>query len=301
MRRIKREPGMNKKALCALGAVVFAFCLYSAESGGRPFLFGEQAATSLLSPLQGVLTDTGNFTRRTISKVEEISVVYEQNQALKEELAQLRLQKVELQEIAAENERLRALLNYKTRAVQFDLITAQVVARDPSNWSEGLVINRGSDDGVQKDMAVVTAGGLVGNVTAVTGGAAKVQLLVDPHSSAGVLVQRAASRVAGIVEGDLTQKNSVRMVNIPRDADVVEGDQIITSGFGGVYPKGIAVGVVKKIVNEPGGLLKYAELAPAVDFQRLEEVAVIVYSRESAPTPLTGAPAAQPDAAGGKP
>lgn len=292
MRRIKREPGMHKKALCALGAAVFAVCLFSAESGGRPFLFGEQTAMALLSPLQGGLTSAGNFVRDMTAKVEDISVVYEQNQALKQELEQLRHKRVEMQEIAAENERLRVLLDYKTRSAQFDLVTAQVVARDPSNWSESVLIGCGGDGGVQKDMAVVTAEGLVGSVTAVAGGTAKVQLLLDPHSSVGVLVQRAESRVAGIVEGNLAQKSVVRMVNIPRDADVVEGDQIVTSGFGGVYPKGIAVGVVKKIVNEPGGLLKYAELEPAVDFQRLEEVAVIVRSRESAPLPLT--PPAQP-------
>lgn len=285
MRRIKREPGMHKKALCALGAAVFAFCLFTAESGGRPFLFGEQAAMTLLSPLQGGLTRAGNFVRDAAAKVEEISVVYEQNQVLKQQLEEQQQKRVEMQEVEAENERLRALLAYKTRAAQFDLVTAQVVARDPSNWSESVLIGCGSDDGVQKDMAVVTADGLVGSVVAVTDGTAKVQLLLDPHSSAGVIVQRAQSRVAGIVEGNLARKDSVRMVNIPRDADVVEGDQIVTSGFGGVYPKGIAVGVVKKIVNEPGGLLKYAELEPAVDFQRLEEVAVIVRSRESAPLP----------------
>jgi len=95
--------------------------------------------------------------------------------------------------------------------------------------------------------------------------------------------------VAGIVQGNKDDKMMARMVNIPRDADVVEGDQIVTSGFGGVYPKGLAVGIVDRIDNDEGGLLKYAVLKPAVDFQKLEEVAVIINSREAPPAPLVPA------------
>jgi len=82
----------------------------------------------------------------------------------------------------------------------------------------------------------------------------------------------------------------VRMINIPRDADIVEGDQIVTSGFGGIYPKGISLGEVENIVNDDGGLLKYAVLKPSVDFQKLEEVSVIVTSREAPPMPITQEP-----------
>ena len=81
-----------------------------------------------------------------------------------------------------------------------------------------------------------------------------------------------------------------RMINIPRNADVVEGDVIVTSGFGGIYPKGIIVGRVNRLENDGGGLLKYAVLEPAVDFQKLEDVAVIVASREAPPAPIAAPP-----------
>jgi hypothetical protein len=97
-------------------------------------------------------------------------------------------------------------------------------------------------------------------------------------------------QVSAIVEGNAAKPLSPKMVNIARDADIIKGDKIITSGFGGIYPKGILLGEVTDVVNEEGGLLKYAVLKPAADFDRLEEVAVIVRSREPAPAPPAPAP-----------
>jgi len=88
------------------------------------------------------------------------------------------------------------------------------------------------------------------------------------------------------VEGDLDNPTMPRMVNIPKTADVVEGDVIVTSGFGGIYPKGLVVGLVSELKNDTGGLLKVALLEPAVDFQRLEDVMVITASREAPPEPV---------------
>ena len=135
-----------------------------------------------------------------------------------------------------------------------------------------IVINRGSEQGITKDMPVVTPQGLVGNVIQVFGNTAKVQLILDPRSAVGSLVQRTESRTAAIVEGSGTTPLSPRMVNLARDADIIKGDKVITSGWGGIYPKGLVVGEVTAVVNEEGGLLKYAVLKPAVDFDRLEEV-----------------------------
>ena len=92
--------------------------------------------------------------------------------------------------------------------------------------------------------------------------------------------------MAGIVQGDLDNPMMPQMVNIPKNADVVEGDVIVTSGFGGIYPKGIVVGLVSSLQNDSGGLLKVGLLEPAVDFQKLEDVMVITVSREAPPEPI---------------
>ena len=135
-------------------------------------------------------------------------------------------------------------------------------------------------------MAVVTSMGLVGHVSEAGINSSKVQLILDPRSSVGTLVQRPASRVAGIVEGDINNPTMPKMVNIPKNSDVVVGDVIVTSGFGGIYPKGIVVGKIKDIQNEESGLLKFGVVETNVDFQKLEDVAIIIQSREAPPAPL---------------
>ena len=93
--------------------------------------------------------------------------------------------------------------------------------------------------------------------------------------------------MAGIVQGSIADAMTPNMINIPKNSDVVEGDMVITSGFGGIYPKGIAVGTVDSLEDDGGGLLKIAVLKPVVDFQKLEDVLVITASREAPPAPLT--------------
>ena len=204
------------------------------------------------------------------------------NQTLRANIDELRQNELTITEIMAENIRLRAMLEYKKGTPQFDFITAAVIARDPGMWTNIMMINRGSNDGLTRDMPVVTPQGLVGNIVQVSASTAKIQLLLDPRSAVGSLVQRSESRVAAVVEGNGISPMAPRMVNLARDADIIRGDKIITSGFGGIYPKGLLVGEVMDIVNDEGGLLKYAVLKPVVDFDRLEEVMVIVRSRESA-------------------
>lgn len=265
-------------------AVLTVFLLAGTVTKGKyQFAFMEQAVVTLLSPIDYVLSKFGYGIRQAGAFTGQLMTMHRDMQALQAELEQLRQKDVNTTEILAENARLRTLLDYKKSVPQFDFVTAQVIARDPGTWTSVLVINRGSADGIAKDMVVVTAQGLVGNVVTVYNNAAKVQLILDPRSAVGCLVQRPESRVAGIVEGSAYNSNAPRMVNIARDADVIKGDKIVTSGFGGLYPKGLLVGEVVDIVNDEGGLLKYAVLKPAVDFDRLEEVLVIVRSREPLP------------------
>ena len=220
------------------------------------------------------------------SNIWELATMHEQNKMLRNEVEQLRIQNLHASEYDAENQRLRALLGYKQTATQFDLVAARVIGRESATWSSVIEINRGTRDGVDVDMAVVTEKGLVGHVIEAGPTSAKVQLLLDPRSSVGTLVQRADSRVAGIVEGDMDNPTMPRMVNIPKTSDVDEGDVVVTSGFGGIYPKGLNVGTVAEMRNDEGGLLKIAVLEPAVDFQKLEDVMVITASREAPPEPL---------------
>ncbi len=286
----------NKKLPLSIAALLLVILLVTAMKGPVRIPFLETAAVTVLSPFQYVFSSLGHGIHNTGSQVGDIWNVYDDNQRLKAEVEQLRQERSQLAEVQAENIRLKVLLDYKVSSPQFDLLMAKVIARDASSWTNSLTINRGSADGVSKDMAVVTAQGVVGSISNVYTHSAQVQLLLDPRNATGALVQRPESRVAAVLEGHAATPQQPRMVNIPRDADIIIGDTVVTSGFGGIYPQGIALGEVIDVVNSEGGLLKYAVLKPAVQFDRLEEVQVLVGSRQPAPAPL--APAA--GTAGGK-
>lgn len=246
--------------------------------------FSSPAVITLLAPFQRAAAWAGAQVQGVVANVQDILTVHQQNQLLRSEVEQLRVQNVQANEYAAENIRLRELLGYTQSARQFDLVMARVIGREPTTWTRMIVIDRGTQHGVQKNMAVITARGLVGTVTDAGPISSKVQLILDPRSAAGALVQR--SRVAGVVKGTPDDAMHPRMVNVPKSQDMAVGDIIVTSGFGGIYPKGIMVGTVSAVKNDSGGLLHYAVIEPATDFQRLEDVAVIVASREAPPEPL---------------
>lgn len=283
---------LNKKAVILAVAVLTVFLLaLSAARGKYNFYWSERIVTVVLTPVEYVISKVGYTIRHTGAAAGDLFSVYRDNQALRAEIENLRRESINNTEIVAENARLKALLDYRKAAPQFDTVVAAVVARDPAAWTNVIIINRGTAQGVAKDMAVVTPQGLVGSVVQAYNNSAKVQLILDSRSAVGALVQRPESRVAAIVEGNPAKPLAPKMINLARDADIIKGDKVITSGFGGIYPKGILVGEVTDVVNEEGGLLKYAVLKPAADFDRLEEVAVIVRSREPVPAPPGSVPA----------
>ena len=285
--KVHKEKKTGKKIVALIFVFISVFCcVFFAARGKFKTPAGDNAAMTIVSPFQRAFSWIGSqlaFVKNTFT---EISQLHEQNKLLRAEVEILRAQNLTASEYASENQRLRNLLGYKQSAVQFDLVAASVIGRESSSWSSVIVINRGTLDGVANNMPVVTEMGLVGHVMEASFNSSKVQLLIDPRSSVGTLIQRAESRVAGIVEGDIKNPNRPRMVNIPKDSDVQVEDMVVTSGFGGVYPKGLVVGKVAEVHNAEGGLLKFCTIDTSVDFQKLEDVAVIVASREAPPEPL---------------
>ena len=289
--KVRKEKQTGKKIIALIIVFVSVFCcVFFAARGKFKTPVADNSAMTILSPFQRAFSWIGSQLTFVKNTVTEISNLHEQNKLLREEVEILRAQNLTASEYASENQRLRGLLGYKQTATQFDLVAASVIGRESSSWSSVIVINRGTLDGVANNMPVVTEAGLVGHVMEAALNSSKVQLLIDPRSSVGTLIQRAESRVAGIVEGDIQNPAHPKMVNIPKDSDVAVDDMIVTSGFGGVYPKGILVGKVLEIHNAEGGLLKFCEVETSVNFQKLEDVAVIVASREALPEPIQPPP-----------
>ncbi len=285
MSKIKRAGESGRTAWLLIFITVSVFCIVFFAARGRfETPFTSPVVLTVIGPFQRAAAWAGSQVQGVITNIRDILTVHEQNQMLRSEVEQLRMQNVRANEFAAENIRLRELLGYTQSATQFDLVVARVIGREPSTWTRMIIIDRGTQHGIQKNMAVITARGLVGTVTEAGPFSSKVQLILDPRAAAGALIQR--SRVAGVVKGTPDDAMHPRLVNVPRNQDMAEGDIVVTSGFGGIYPKGIMIGTVSAVKNDSGGLLHYAVIEPATDFQRLEDVAVIVASREAPPEPL---------------
>ena len=181
-----------------------------------------------------------------------------------------------LKEEAEENKRLRKLLGFRDET-SHTLIPARVIARDPSLWHESLIIDKGTNQGIAGGMAVVSSEGVVGIVLEAGKRSGKVLLLTDRNSRIGGLVQ--STREAGVVEG--LSGPLCRLAYLPGGSLVRSGARIVSSGLGGVFPKGLEVGMVVIVHEEKYGLYKYALVKPSVDFNKLEDVFVITRRRDT--------------------
>ena len=202
-------------------------------------------------------------------------------ESLEKENAELKERSVDYDEILAENKRYRELLDFKAAHRQFNVRAGSVISRDYGTWSNTMVIDIGSEDGIEENMAVVTPAGVVGFISAVYPHSSRVQLLTDPRTSIGAIVQRPESRVSSVVRGNGNVPTEPQFVNIAKDADILEGDTLVTSGFGSIYPKGLYIGTIVSIHQDDNDFVKYAVIRPGVDFSKLEEVFVIAHSTDT--------------------
>ena len=193
-----------------------------------------------------------------------------------QENATLKLQVQALEEEALENERLKELLEAKERYESMDPVFAYVIARDPGIWYNTFSINRGTQDGIQVDMAVVTGDGLVGRVMEVGLNYAKVLSIIDTRSGVACLIER--SRQQGVMRGQVTDESQTQecyMYHLPKVNNIAPGDVVLTSGEDAVFPKGLKVGTVASVSRQSGLSDQYIVVVPSVDFQHIEEVLVL--------------------------
>ncbi|MEK6560183.1 MAG: rod shape-determining protein MreC [Nitrospirota bacterium] len=196
--------------------------------------------------------------------------VQEENRQLVEEVKRLRSEAIYLKEKAATGDRLMELLKLgDTSAVKH--VAANVIAKDPANWYGALVINKGEEDGIKPNMGVITAEGVIGRIVKTAPDYSRVLLLSDRNSAIAGLIQRTGYE--GIAEGQ--QGRVLRLNYIMTDADVLDGDIVITSGTDGVFPRGIVIGRINKIEKPQNRLFQSIELIPVATLSKVREVMVI--------------------------
>jgi rod shape-determining protein MreC len=239
--------------------------------GGTQWNPIEQLIVETTSPFQKLITQTIKITKGVWLKYFYLVNLTEENKHLRIELDTLRIENARHQELLCALTRFEKLLNF-TRGLDRPVVAAQVIGWDPAGWFKSVIIDKGRDAGLQLNRPVVNASGVVGRIVSVSSDYAKVLLIIDQNSAVDCIVQR--SRDRGMVKGESTE--ICRVDYIDRVSNVTVGDIVVSSGLGGVFPKGLPVGKVVSLRNIQGRLFKQIEIKPSVDFSKLEEVLVIL-------------------------
>ena len=247
--------------------------IWVANSGfARPVL---GAAAAALAPVQQVLTAAVQPAGALVRNLLDVGASREENDRLRQAVERLNAEVVRLQESDIENERLRAMLDFRRRNPQFDLLAARIIAMDPSSPVRSATIDRGMDAGLREGMVALSpAGNLVGRVVQVWPTTARVLFIVDSSSSVNALIQRADSRALGIVNG--LPGDRLLMRYLPQQEEIRAGDIVVTSGLGESFPRGLHIGQVVEVKRNPVDLFQEARVDPAVKFARLDAVQVIM-------------------------
>ncbi len=256
-------------ALIAVLALVLASLVLDGIQANNPI---RDAFSYVAAPVQYGVAAVERAFSGVAERMHSRQTLVEENRALREENDELRKQIVLLQEAELENESLRRLLEFKQAAPTQQLLAAEVIGRDPNNLLGYLVIDRGRNDGIEVNMPVLAADGLVGRISSVTDNSATVLLITDPSSSVSALVQR--SRATGVVQGAQGHRLVLRYVT--QDSSIERGDIVISSGLGGNLPTRLVIGQVVEVLQTEASMFKEAVLVPAVSAADLERVMVLL-------------------------
>lgn len=276
----------RKKILSAIVVVLLLSIIMSwSTNNPQRILFLEHLAAEALRPFQQAASTVTKFLADSWQFFGDVRNVYNDNRELRAELDKYSGTDLRILEIQQENLRLRNLLQFQ-EAVDHHVLPAQVIGRNPSNWFHTLTIDKGEKHGIEVDMPVVTNQGLVGKVVQVEPSHSKVQLLISSSSGISAIVQR--TRDNGVLIGLSNPIGYTRITRLNQYADIQEGDVIISSPLTGIYPKGIAIGRVVEVYDDSVSLERSALVRPEVDFERLEEVLIIVNYNSPIDDPASG-------------
>lgn len=251
--------------------VLILIVIFSNKEANTSFF--ENVANKLVMPIQNGLTYVKNKVSGNSSFFTDISNLKTENKELQEKNSKLEQSLRELENIKTENETLKEYLGLTEKYGEYKTIPGYVINKEINNYSKTLIINIGKQDGIEENMTVIADEGLVGHVISVTDNTAKIRTIVDTSSSISCLMS--SSKDSIVCKGTLDSNTEIKAMYIPTDANLVQGDSVDTSGLGGIYPKGIHVGIIKKIVTTKNMTDRYALVETAVDFNKLNMVLVV--------------------------
>lgn len=256
--------------------------LLSILIGAVSFVMGGQAdplsnvVTTLTSPVRNGIAAAADWAEGVYAYIFRYQEMEAELQTLRTRVSELEEKVRQGEEASRENEQLRELLNLQARRRSFTFETAKVTARSTSNWESTLTLSKGSSSGIEAGDCIVTETGLLVGVVAKTGlNWSTVSTIINTDTQMGGIVNRTYS--AGVLEGDFSLMNQgkLKLNYLPEGAQLVSGDEVLTSGRGEVFPSGLVVGQVEGVFTDPSGQTRYAVIQPAVQLDSLIEVFVI--------------------------
>lgn len=238
----------------------------------------QTAADFVQSPVTTVTSSVANY----FISISELRTAQDENSQLKQRVQELEVEIKQKDDLSAENQRLRALLQLKEQS-KYKVLNARIIGRDPSVWFNAAVIDRGSLDGVALNMPVVTDGGLIGRITAVGPLTSQIDLITYNKSGVGAIVGEIGdSNAIGVVTG--TGKNEVlEMRYVPGTIEVAEGQAVYTTGQDGIYPAGLKIGEIFNVISGSATTSHVIQIRPAARLSSMQEVGILLYEAVAKP------------------
>ncbi|MGG3469262.1 rod shape-determining protein MreC [Neobacillus pocheonensis] len=268
---------LNKRLIILLVSIIVLVALIGFSLRERDKLsWPEQFVKDTTGWVQSLVSKPANFVAGFFENLQDLQNTYEENKELKSRIEELVSLEAENQGLKKDNKELRDILGEKKTLRDFKPMPATVIGRNPDRWHEMIIIDKGNLNGIKKNMAVVTANGLIGKVKTVNQFSSTVQLLsaMDPKNRISVTIQGGTS-IYGFVQGFDDKKKLLLVKSIPSGVKVEKDQNVITSGKGGVFPEGLVVGKVVEVKPDQYGLNQTALVKPGADFYDIENVIVI--------------------------
>ena len=265
----------NRPLIIAVICSILLFVLLLSTSGSTQSSGAGSAMSRLLVPVQRFLYSSTESIGDFFAGLSEDRSIKDENAALKEQVAEMESQLRNYENLRQENERLKELLGVVDSYGEYETLTARVIGKSPGAWFDEFTIHAGEQHGVQENMIVYTADGLLGKVVYTSATYSRVISLIHDQSGVSAMVER--TRDNGVVKAAQEGENpdDLQLFYISSNSDVKPGDRIITSGIGGVYPKGIPIAQVTEVSTDSSSE-KVVIARSNVDFEHVEEVVVVL-------------------------
>lgn len=267
----------NKLAvtIIVLSVAFLSVIVYTVSSQQKDIV--SSGVGSVVSPLQKVVYKINDKIKGSLGFVFNFSKVKQENEDLANKNIELENKLLEYDKLKDENERLREVLNFKNSKNNYDYLGCEIIGYSGGNFTDGYIIDKGEDQGLKKGMVVIANKGLVGQVTSIGSNWAIVESLINENIAVSVMVN-STRETTGILKGyrDHNNQNLTQVTNLPMDSAIKEGDVILTSGLGQIYPKEVRIGEVISVETDNVKVMKSAIVKPYVDFNKLEELFVVV-------------------------